>query len=188
MKTFARDPKRAALQASPLFEGLPNRHLARMAACFDLAQVAPEVTLLREGVRADALWIIAQGEVELCARGRRLGRVGRGEVLGAAAMFARGGAELTAVAVGPVRVLVASYLQLNQLIADPEVERRLRASAVFSLNQAGSPNLINNALTCSRPPLDWSEIDVGSAFSFRLPAAESPSPGGLILPRQQAGN
>ncbi len=129
----------AALEASPLFEGLSSRHLARMATCFDAAGIASGDTLLREGRRADALWIIAEGEVELCARGRRLGRIGRGEVLGAAAMFARGEAEITAVAAGPVRVLVASYLQLNQLIACAEVERRLRSapSSVISLDQAG---------------------------------------------------
>jgi CRP-like cAMP-binding protein len=141
MNTFPRDPKAAALGASLLFEGLSSRQLRRMATCFDVARLAPGEALLREGTRADALWVIAEGEVELRARGRRLGRVGPGEVLGAAAMLARGEAELTAVAAGPVRVLVASHLQLNQLIACPEVERRLRAAP----SEGGARALVSRA-------------------------------------------
>lgn len=128
MSTFARDSKIAALESSPLFAGLSRRQLDWMATCLDVARIAPDRTLLREGTRADALWIIAEGEVELCARGLRLGRVGPGHVLGAAAMLARAEAELTAVAAGPVRVLVASHQQLNQLIACPQVEHRLRGA------------------------------------------------------------
>ena len=126
MSTFGRDSKIGPLQASPQFAGLSRRQLESMATCLDVAGIAPGGTLLREGVRADALWIIAEGEVDLSARGQRRSRVGRGHVLGAAAMFARTESELTAVAAGPVRVLVASHRQLNQLIACPEVEERLR--------------------------------------------------------------
>lgn len=127
MNTFACDSKTAALRVSPLFRGLSRRQLARIAACFDEARIESGATLLREGSPADTLWLIAEGEVELGAGGRWLGRSGPGALLGAAAMFARGAAELSAVAAGPVRVLVASHLQLNQLIANSEVEQRLRA-------------------------------------------------------------
>ena len=126
MSTFARDSKLATLESSPLFAGLSRRQLEWMSTCLDVARVAPGRTLLREGTRADALWIIAEGVVELWAHGLRLGGVGPGQVLGAVAMLARAEAELTAVAAGPLRVLVASHRQLNQLIACPQVDERLR--------------------------------------------------------------
>jgi len=97
MSTFARDLKIATLESSPLFAGLSQRQLEGMARCLDIARIATGQALLREGTRADALWIIADGEVELCSRGLGLGRVGPGQVLGAAAMLTRAEADLTAI-------------------------------------------------------------------------------------------
>ena len=127
MSTYARDLKIVTLESSPLFAGLSHRQLEWMARCLDVARIAPDQTLFREGTRADALWIIAEGEVDLSSRGLGLGRVGPGQVLGVAAMLTRAESVLTAVAAGPVRALVASHQQLNQLNACPQVAQRLRA-------------------------------------------------------------
>ena len=120
------DPKAAALTVAPLFDGFSRTELARFASCLDLAEVAAGEALVEQGRRAGALWLIAGGEVELHSDGHRLGRVGPGQVLGAAAMFARGQAELTGIALGSVRALVASPRQFNELRADPRLELRLR--------------------------------------------------------------
>jgi CRP-like cAMP-binding protein len=63
---------------------------AEVEALFELCEVRkfnPGVSLFREGQRADALWVVLEGDVEVSREGQTLAEVGPGAVLGEMSLF-----------------------------------------------------------------------------------------------------
>ena len=116
---------REALRAAPLFADLPDSELDRLAALCEPVQVEPGETLLREGEAGDAMFVIAEGEVDV-VRGTgadevALARVGPGSVQGEMALLEARPRNATARAVTPVVALrIPGPAMLELLATRPE--------------------------------------------------------------------
>jgi signal transduction histidine kinase len=75
-----------ALRAAPLFAGLADADLERLAATVERQQLAPGELLIREGDPGDAMYVVVTGELEVTKRAgateQPLARVGPGAIQG----------------------------------------------------------------------------------------------------------
>jgi signal transduction histidine kinase len=75
-----------ALRGAPLFTGLSDEDLGRLAATVERQRLAPGEFLVREGERGDAMFVIVSGELEVTKRAEDvelpLARVGPGAIQG----------------------------------------------------------------------------------------------------------
>ena len=75
-----------ALRAAPLFTGLSDADLERLAATVERQKLAPGELLLREGDPGDAMFVVVSGELEVTKRAgateQPLARVGPGAIQG----------------------------------------------------------------------------------------------------------
>ncbi|MDQ2941502.1 MAG: cyclic nucleotide-binding domain-containing protein, partial [Chloroflexota bacterium] len=74
------------LRATPLFAGLPEEHLERLAAMSEPMHLGPGDLLLEEGSPGDALFVVISGELDVTKRadGSELpvARIGPGSIQG----------------------------------------------------------------------------------------------------------
>jgi len=77
----------ALLRSLPLFAELPAPAIEGLAAALTPIRLAPGAVLIRQGVRGDAYYAIASGELEVRHDGRLLRRCGRGEGVGEIALL-----------------------------------------------------------------------------------------------------
>jgi signal transduction histidine kinase len=99
----------APLRRIPLFAGLDDAELGRLAAVADTVDLAPGAILIREGEAGDALFVVLAGELAVSKRSGTtdvpLAVVGPGEVQGELAVLEGRPRTATVRAVGPATLL-----------------------------------------------------------------------------------
>jgi MFS family permease len=94
-----------------IFAAAPRSALERLARAATEQAVAPGTSIVREGEEADALYVIADGEVEVTARGeaggpeRTIRTMGPGTYFGEIGLLERIPRTATVTAIGPCRLL-----------------------------------------------------------------------------------
>jgi CRP-like cAMP-binding protein/predicted MFS family arabinose efflux permease len=86
-RATALEPRVALLESLGLFAGASRPVLERLAAAATTETYAPATAIVREGDPADALYVLAQGEVQVSARGKSGGTGQPIEVLRSPAYF-----------------------------------------------------------------------------------------------------
>src|SRR5437879_3919390 len=81
------DPKVARLSRVPLFEHVPRRQLAIIAANLDEVTAEAGEILVREDHHNDAFWILLEGEVDLAIGGELHRTIGPDGFFGATSML-----------------------------------------------------------------------------------------------------
>ena len=98
-----------ALRAAPLFVGLSDADLERLAATVETQKLAPGELLLREGDVGDAMFVVVSGELEVTKRAgateQPLARVGPGAIQGEIAALLGSERQASVRAVTDVEVL-----------------------------------------------------------------------------------
>jgi CRP-like cAMP-binding protein len=98
-----------ALRAAPLFTGLSDADLERLAATVQEQRLAPDELLLREGDVGDAMFVVVSGELEVTKRAgateQPLARVGPGAIQGEIAALQGSVRQASVRAVTEVEVL-----------------------------------------------------------------------------------
>lgn len=130
-----RDPKVEELARVPLFQGVPRRQLALLAANLDEVTVGAGQTLMREGHHNDAFWVLLDGEVDLAMGGVRPHALGPGGFFGATSMLDGHPALATVVTRTPIRALVASSAQFRALEGNETVLLRVMSAALERLRE-----------------------------------------------------
>ncbi len=120
--------KLAELRSLPVFSGLSPKRLGQIATSLDEVSIPSGERMLTEGKPNHAFWIILEGEVELTVAGRAHELLRRGDIVGLPSMFTHLESNADVVARTPVKALVASHTQFRELIGDPEVEIRFKAT------------------------------------------------------------
>lgn len=129
------DPKIVELTKVPLFDHVPRRQLAIIAANLDEVHIDAGETLIRENHRNDAFWILLSGEVELIIGGEHHRTVGPGGFFGATSMLDGKPAVATVVTKTPIRALVASAAQFRALEGNETVALRLMSAALERMRE-----------------------------------------------------
>lgn len=94
----------ALLAGLPMLASLPSVGLERVARSADTIRIDPGQPVVVEGEAGDACYVIADGEFEVSAKGRRLRSATRGDVIGEVALLASisSAATVTALTQGSV--------------------------------------------------------------------------------------
>ena len=128
MTELPADPaSREALHESEPFKTLRRRLLDQVfAACKERRYDAGE-TIIRQGVRGDALLVVLEGDAEVVLRDhdgerRPIGSIGRGAVVGEMSLITQEPATADVVATTPVRALALSAKEFHELAGlNPEL-------------------------------------------------------------------
>jgi CRP-like cAMP-binding protein len=132
---FGDDPKVAEISKIRLFEHVPRRQLAVIAANLDQVEERAGETLVRENHHNDAFWILLEGEVDLNIGGEHHQTIGPGGFFGVTSMLDGKPAVATVVTKSPIRALVASQAQFRALEANETVALRLMSAALERMRE-----------------------------------------------------
>ena len=126
-------PKIARLTSVPLFEHVPRRQLAVIAANLDEVQVDAGETLVRENHHNDTFWILLEGEVDLIIGGERHHTIGPNGYFGVTSMLDGRPAVGTVVTSTPIRAYVASAAQFRAIEGSETVMLRLTSAVLAGM-------------------------------------------------------
>jgi CRP-like cAMP-binding protein len=122
-----RDPKVGELSRMSLFNNVPRKQLALVAANLDEVDVEAGQTLVREEHHNDAFWMSVDG--------RKTHELGPGDFFGATSMLDGKPAIATIVAKTPVKAFVASAAQFRAIEGNDAVLMRLMHFAIQRLRE-----------------------------------------------------
>jgi signal transduction histidine kinase len=131
------------LRLTPLFGGLPDDQLDRLADMGEIVDLEPGEALIREGDEADALYVVLDGELDVTKRSGRtdipVARVGPGSLQGELAALEGGRRLATVTAATPAEVLRIPVGAIRQLLdAGPDVALAVIRTAVSRLRSMES--------------------------------------------------
>jgi voltage-gated potassium channel len=106
------------LRALPLFAGLPDDELARVAQAFEEKQVSAGGRLTLEGASGYSFFVIESGTVEVERGGEVLERLGAGDFFGEAAILTGERRNATVTASSDVDLLVLFGTEFRVLEAE----------------------------------------------------------------------
>src|SRR3954470_3282091 len=89
----------------PLFEGLPKRHLRRIAKLARVRRFAPGSTMVRTGEPGKSFFILLDGSARVVRRSGRARRLGTGDYFGEMALLDGAARSASVVADGEVLAL-----------------------------------------------------------------------------------
>jgi CRP-like cAMP-binding protein len=131
----AANPKVAELMRSPLFDNVPRRQLALMAANLDEVRVDSNEVLIEEDHHNDAFWILLEGEVEMTIGGQVHRIIEPGGFFGVTSMLDGRPAVATVRTCTPIRALVASAEQFRALEGNETIAVRLMHAALERMRE-----------------------------------------------------
>jgi signal transduction histidine kinase len=110
-----------ALKATPIFAEVPTEHLERLAAQATPMSLAPGEFLIVEGDKADEMYVVVSGELDVTKRSGTseipVERVGAGSIQGELAALSRGHRMASVRAVTQTEVLRIPYPAIRELLS-----------------------------------------------------------------------
>jgi CRP/FNR family transcriptional regulator, cyclic AMP receptor protein len=137
------DTKTAALKQAPLFGGLSNRQIAKIARLSDDLDVPSGAVLCKEGSSGQEFFMIIDGQADVTRGEKHVATLTNGDFFGEIALLEPMKRTATVTASTPLSFFVVTRQAFNSVIrTDPEIELRvLRRLARRLAELAGDPNL-----------------------------------------------
>ena len=134
---MAKDPRVDRLRKIPLFDACNEKQLEFIATRVDEVDVASGKTLTQEGKSGGEFFIILNGDAEVSRGGRAVDTLHAGDHFGEIALLDNGPRTATVVAKTPLRCLVLSPGQFQDVLyQDPSVAVTMLHSVVRRLRGA----------------------------------------------------
>jgi CRP-like cAMP-binding protein len=123
----------------PLFEGLPKRHLRRIAKLARIRRFAAGSVLVRAGDPGRSFYVLLDGEAKVSRPGGRARRLGVGDYFGEMALLDDAPRSADVVAVGEVLALTIDRPGFTKLLrAEPALSLTLLSTLAGRLRAAES--------------------------------------------------
>ena len=123
------DPELTELRANTLFAGCRDSDLHHIQRNSTESAVPEGFALCREGVLGRESFVILDGEAVVSIGGREMARLGPGSIVGEMALLDGGERTATVTAATPMRVLVLTGPELEEILSTvPTVARRVLKS------------------------------------------------------------
>ena len=117
----------ATLKNIPLFAGVEDEKLNKVATFATLESAVEGKTIIREGGYANDLYAIEEGTVKVERDGEHLADLGPGDVFGEQGLLEKQARSATVTATSPVRLIRIEHWELSRMRqAMPEVVEELR--------------------------------------------------------------
>jgi len=128
------------LKSVPLFSGLSQRQLKRLARGFREREVKAGTALMREGEKsAVSFFVIAEGTATVSVDGNEVSRLGPGDYFGELALISEEVRSATVTADGPMRCLVMGFWDFRRYAKEnPDVTWKLLQHVVELLSEERS--------------------------------------------------
>ena len=139
------------LQQVPLFSGLNQRQLKKLARGFKERSVGPGVSLVREGQMSGVgFFVIVEGTASVSVKGTTLTCLGPGDYFGELAMISEQVRTATVTADTPLRYLVMAFWDFRKFAKEnPDVSWKLLqhlADVIAALYRDAPPLSVSAAL------------------------------------------
>ncbi|HYK97717.1 MAG TPA: cyclic nucleotide-binding domain-containing protein [Candidatus Acidoferrales bacterium] len=142
----ASSEEREALRALPFFRGLEPNELDRVAKRLETVRVRAGEAVVREGDRGDRYYVVRQGEAEVSAGGRVLGRLGPGAGFGEIALLFGSARTATVTAVTDLVLATLRRPDFAWLVqASGETMGEFRARTAHYVGAAGLGTAVGGA-------------------------------------------
>ncbi len=110
----------AFLRDTPIFGGLPERILARLVAAIRVVRADAGTKIFAEGDLATCMFVVAEGELEICKRGRNgadfcLAVLGRGACVGEMSLIDIQARSASVVALRPTVLYLLNQADIAKL-------------------------------------------------------------------------
>jgi CRP-like cAMP-binding protein len=112
------------LTALPVFDGLPEEELKRIATFADEQSASEGTTLVREGDFSDRVAVIEEGTVEVRQDGNVVANLSTGDVFGEVGVLGKTMRNADVIATSSVRLMTLTRMDLKRA---PQAEARIRA-------------------------------------------------------------
>ena len=116
------------LRGMRLFSGLSTADLHALVSTLDEVDVPAGTALITEGKGNHALYVLAEGEVDVVVGAQHRRTLGVGDFFGEISMLGQDSASASVVTRTPARLYVASHEQFMALKANDTVLLRLKAA------------------------------------------------------------
>jgi len=117
------------LKNVPLFNGLTQKQLARVAISGQEVSAPADTVLMEEGTRGRVAYLVIEGALLVRRNGRKVATLGPGAIVGELSLFDSGGRSATVIAATDCRLFVLNAADFRAVMADvPEVSHRVLAS------------------------------------------------------------
>ena len=132
----------AGFAAAPLFAGLSERQIKRIAKFAKVRDIPPETFVVKHGEKGIGFYLILDGQVQVRRGGKALARLGAGDFFGELALFDDRTRSADVVTVEPTRVVVSSRWEFWGFAQqNPTVLRTILATMAQRLQEsAPSPS------------------------------------------------
>ena len=119
----------SVLAAVPLFDGLSRRHLKRLAAIAEVADYMADHTIVREGDRGDAFYVVLAGQAKVTTNGKVVNRVMPGDHFGEISLLDGDVRTATVTSETPMTLLMLQRQRfVKALREEPDMAMNLLAS------------------------------------------------------------
>ena len=119
---MAKDPRVDRLRAVPLFSGCNDKHLEFIATRVDEVDVNAGRVLTEEGQSGGEFFIVVSGEAEVKRAAKAVDTIRAGDFFGEIALLDNGPRTATVTATSPMRLLVLSPRQFQDVLhSEPEI-------------------------------------------------------------------
>ena len=117
------------LAAVPLFDGLPRRHLKRLANLAEVADYMADHTIVREGDAGDAFYVVLAGQAKVTSNGKLVNRILPGDHFGEISLLDGDVRTATVASETPMTLLMLSRARfLKAIREEPDMALNLLAS------------------------------------------------------------
>ena len=104
------------LKDMPLFADIPKRHVKKIASLTKEVRFARGSSIVRQGDRGDAFFVILEGSAEVRRNGQLIASMRGGDFFGEIALVVDVPRTATVKTTSPVRVLILSSREFRQLL------------------------------------------------------------------------
>ena len=120
------DPKLQAMSRVPLFAGLSQRDLGRIARLADEVDIPAGQSLTREGETGREFFVLLGGEADVRRGGRKLRTLGAGDIVGEIALLSDVPRTATVTARTDLHALLLTARAFRQLLRDePRIQLKV---------------------------------------------------------------
>ncbi len=116
------------LRSIPLFEGVPDPTLERLAGHLDVVEVPAGQRVLTEGTNARRAFIIAEGTAQVRVDHKLVGEASAGDLIGEIAVLEGSKRTATMTAVTPMKLLSVDAEDIRWLFVDETLSDRVKES------------------------------------------------------------
>jgi CRP/FNR family transcriptional regulator, cyclic AMP receptor protein len=131
---MSRDDKLELIRSVPLFSGLTDHELQRIATLADIVDLPKDRVIMAQGQLGWEMFVVVTGSARVDRDGQSLGERGPGEVLGEIALLDGGPRTATVTLSQPSRLLVLARREFGELMDEfPGIRLRILETVVHRL-------------------------------------------------------